>query len=417
MTCNRNSLAAVLTLAILLAIAGPAANAQSSSNPPRPLDLSRLVVVGDSLSAGYQNGSLLDSQQANGYAAVIARQAGAQLDLPLMAAPGIPNVLQLASVQPLVIVPVPGISTGRTNPFTQPTNVAVPGHRVGDALAPPGNILAFLILGVPGPVNSQIGWAEALRPSTAIIWLGNNDALVAALFADPAVMTPLADFQAAYAQVMDRLAATGAQLVVGNIADVIAVPYLTSAYQVAQSAGAPLAYIGPALGISSGDYVTPDAFPLIQAILTGQASGPLPAGVVLTAAEVEVVRQRTADYNAVIAQQAAGKGAVLVDIAGLLAQLSSRGRVVGGQRLTTNFLGGLFSLDGIHPTNTGYAVVANEFIHAMNAQRAAGIPPANIEAVASSDPLIFPGVGRPSAALGHVSPAAAASLRAAMGHR
>ena len=35
------------------------------------LDLSRLVVVGDSLSAGYQNGSLLDSQQVNGYASVV----------------------------------------------------------------------------------------------------------------------------------------------------------------------------------------------------------------------------------------------------------------------------------------------------------------------------------------------------------
>src|SRR5215470_5309421 len=37
--------------------------------------LSRLVVVGDSLSAGYQNGSLLDSQQVNGYANLIASQA------------------------------------------------------------------------------------------------------------------------------------------------------------------------------------------------------------------------------------------------------------------------------------------------------------------------------------------------------
>lgn len=37
-------------------------------------------------------------------------------------------------------------------------------------------------------------------------------------------------------------------------------------------------------------------------------------------------------------------------------------------RLTTDFLGGFFSLDGIHPTYTGHALLANEFIHVLNAQ-------------------------------------------------
>src|SRR5438067_12216580 len=62
-------------------------------------DLSKLIFVGDSLTAGYQNFSLLGSQQVHGYAAVIAQQAGA-LSVPLMAAPGVPNVLQLVSFGP-----------------------------------------------------------------------------------------------------------------------------------------------------------------------------------------------------------------------------------------------------------------------------------------------------------------------------
>src|SRR5216684_1201505 len=41
----------------------------------RKPDLSRLVVVGDSLSAGFQSGSLLDVQQMHGYGAVVAAQA------------------------------------------------------------------------------------------------------------------------------------------------------------------------------------------------------------------------------------------------------------------------------------------------------------------------------------------------------
>src|SRR6266851_1141852 len=98
-------------------------------------DLSRLVVVGDSLSAGFQNGSLLDVQQVHGYASLVAHQAGVPLTLPLIAAPGIPNVLTLVSPgPPPVIVPATGTSTGRDDPTVQPTNLAVPGARVQDAL-------------------------------------------------------------------------------------------------------------------------------------------------------------------------------------------------------------------------------------------------------------------------------------------
>jgi hypothetical protein len=58
------------------------------SRRPR-VDFSRLVVIGDSLSAGFQNNSLLDSQQVNGYANLIARRARVELPHPLIAYPGI----------------------------------------------------------------------------------------------------------------------------------------------------------------------------------------------------------------------------------------------------------------------------------------------------------------------------------------
>lgn len=67
-------------------------------------DLTRLVVIGDSLSAGFLNSSLLDSQQIHGYPNVIATQARTPMTLPLIGAPGIPNVLQLVSVGPPPVV-------------------------------------------------------------------------------------------------------------------------------------------------------------------------------------------------------------------------------------------------------------------------------------------------------------------------
>src|SRR5438477_4428865 len=97
----------VLLLSLLLALPARAEGHRA--------DLSRLVVVGDSLSAGFQNGSLLATQQPHGYAALIAAQADVPLALPLMAYPGIPNVLELLSAGPppsIRRVPAPA-STGR----------------------------------------------------------------------------------------------------------------------------------------------------------------------------------------------------------------------------------------------------------------------------------------------------------------
>src|SRR5437868_10247472 len=118
-----------LMFTLFLTLDVPRASAQ------RKADLTRFVVVGDSLSAGFQNHSLLDVQQVNGYASLVAGQAKTALPLPLIGAPGIPNVLTLVSVgPPPVLVPMPGTSSGRDNPTVQPMNLAVPGANVQDAL-------------------------------------------------------------------------------------------------------------------------------------------------------------------------------------------------------------------------------------------------------------------------------------------
>src|SRR5437879_4411820 len=86
----------------------------SSAFEHKKADLTRLVVVGDSLSAGFQNGSLLDVQQPHGYSSLVANQAGTTLTLSLIAAPGLPNVLTLVSPgPPPIVVPALGTSTGR----------------------------------------------------------------------------------------------------------------------------------------------------------------------------------------------------------------------------------------------------------------------------------------------------------------
>jgi hypothetical protein len=414
----RRPLAALLVA--VLALTGWAAAPAAAARPKA--DLSRLVVVGDSLSAGFQSGSLISTAQINSYPNLIAAQAGVPLAQPLIAPPGFPNVLTLVSPgPPPVIVPAPGASSGRINPFEQPTNLAVPGHRVQDALTArpnlPVNSLTDLVLGFPSPFitpappRSQIEQAELLAPTTVIVWLGNNDALGAALAGNTLALTPLAAFEASFVEVMNRLSATGATIVVANLPDVTVVPALVSAEDVAARVGLPLSAIGPVLGIAPGDFVTQAGLALIPGILSNPASGPLPNGGVLTAAEASIVRARVNDFNRVIAEQAAAHEAVLVDIHTLTETFRERGVVVGGQRLTTEFLGGIFSLDAVHPTNTGYALIANEFIKAMNSRASAGVPPVNVRHVQRTDPLVLPGVGHPASRRGQPSAEAFEAMR------
>ena len=403
-----------LALMLALLVLGLTPDAGARSNRA---DLSRLVVIGDSLSAGFQNGSLLARQQVHGYAKLVARQARVDLPLPLIAEPGIPNVLTLVDPgPPPTIVVAEGVSTGRINPEVQPRNLAVPGARVADALITRPDFqwddLTDFVLGFPGVFSgvslSQVEWAEQLEPTTLLVWIGNMDALGAAIEGDASLLTPLAEFEASYAEVLARLAATGATLVVGNVPDVTAIACLTPAEEL----GLPLATVGPLLGIAAGDFVLPDAIPLIEPILTGVAQGPLPADLVLDADEAARIQQAVVEFNQVISREAKAHRAALVDVNRVLETARSRGLFVGRHRLTTEFLGGLFSLDGVHPTNTGYAILANEFIEALNRRFHARIPAVNEHEVLRKDPLVLDAAEdhhRPWK--GHVHPDKARELR------
>ncbi|MGD0404497.1 MAG: SGNH/GDSL hydrolase family protein [Candidatus Acidiferrales bacterium] len=388
-------------------------------------NLSNIVVVGDSLSAGFQSDSLLDTAQPHGWAAVVAAQAHTPLVLPLIAPPGIPSVLELLSFgPPPLIEPAPGTSPGRDDPFVQATDLAVPGAELQDVLttAPslPIDSLTDLVIGLPGLLDgvskTQVQWAQTLQPTTIFLWIGSNDILGAASIADPSAATPLNNFASNYNKLLNELSQTGATLVVANIPDVTVVPYFTPAATIAQEAGLPQFVVDPILGIGPGDYVLPDGVALVPGILTGSIKGPLPSSDVLRAPQVLETRAIIDAYNIIIAVEAFTHGAVLVDIHALADQIRSQGIEADGHHLTNAFLGGAFSLDGIHPTNTAYAVIANQFITALNQQRGTNIPLVDINLVASTDPLIFSELA-PATSIGkHVTPAVAASMRALFLH-
>ena len=282
---------------------------------------------------------------------------------------------------------------------------------------------------VPSPDGRRSCWAFpvrpkakstkalALKPTTVILWLGNNDALVPAITGQLAALTPLSIFTAAYHAVIGTLATTKATLITANIPDVTAIPYFTSATSLAEEAHVPLTTVTSVLGIGGGDYIRTTGVPIALGLLQGQSPPPpyvwptscplpieglLPPGVplpcVFTASNAATVRATIASYNTVIAQQSARFGSTLVDINALLAQLSTKGYKVSGHCLNTHFLEGLFSLDGIHPTDTGYAIIANQFIYTMNASLNLNIRDVNVPEIVEHDPLVLPRVQCPRAA-------------------
>jgi len=58
-----------------------------------------------------------------------------------------------------------------------------------------------------------------------------------------------------------------------------------------------------------------------------------------------------------------------------------------GRYVTADYLGGIFSLDGVHPSITGHAIVGNNMIEAINDSYGAGLAGINEYAVSENDSL------------------------------
>ncbi|MBW2962409.1 G-D-S-L family lipolytic protein [Mesonia aestuariivivens] len=106
---------------------------------------------------------------------------------------------------------------------------------------------------------------------------------------------------------------------------------------------------------------------------------PLEDQYVLISEEQEMVAQATATFNATIKSVAEANDLAFVDANALLAQLANGGVVYDGGMVTAEFAtGGAFSLDGIHLTPRGYAIMANKIIEAVNSQYNATVPRVNV---------------------------------------
>ncbi len=396
---------------------GPVAGLGSNS-------VTKYVAIGNSLTAGLQSNGLYASAQQYSFPNLIAQQlrkAGAALpafEQPLYSDPGNADpatgqasrleILSLAGPIPLIAprgVP-PGSPTNTLLPRPY-DNLGIPGIPLSNFLDTTGfavNPFVDLVLrysgGMPKGIYQQV---QALQPDLITLWLGNNDVLGYATSGgtSPSAPTPNGVFATQYAQALDSLRAIlpNAKILVGNVPDVTTIPFFTT--------------VGPTLKASNfktlwavrsdGDTVEMDLltnlFTLNAQAQVAQGKGfiksdPLSSSVVLDSAEVLVAQAAAASFNATISSVAASRNAVVFDASGLLKTITIDGYSVAGEKFTTQYIeGGLFSLDGVHPSSRGYAIIANEMIKVLNQRFSMSIPLVDISTV--------PGIPVPSGRLGN----------------
>jgi len=376
-------------------------------------DFTKYVAVGDSLTAGYASGGLAEYYQAYSYPALIARQAAVgQFQQPIVANPGINPVLMLQRLAPsAVLVPSaskPGAPKNATlqGPYN---NLGIPGARVNDLLTRTGDITRLVTgtatadtvmydLILRDKTNPAINQAIGAQGTFYTVWAGNNDILGAAAYGlamEGVTLTPVSSFITQYGTLLGALKAQrpNAKVVVANIPDVTAIPFVTTIKPYSfTSTGQKFYFLGENGPLTDNDYLTLSASALLAQGYGIPGTGKLlpegtfvpPAtvvpGVILRASEVALIRQRTASLNDAIRITATANGYAVADMNAFFKHVAANGLVYGGIKLSASFLtGGLFSYDGVHPQRIGYAVVANQFIKQINQSFGASIPEINLQ--------------------------------------
>lgn len=464
-------------------------------------DFSNYIALGNSLTAGYRDGTLYSDGQNESYPSMVAKQmqlaGGGTFTQPMMpnntggftdlfAASGNTSfygklTLQVVNGSLTPVASAPGANLDNVSSKGPYNNLGVPGARVAHLLAPgygnpvglttnPKTANPYFVRFASSPATSVIADFIAQKPTFFSLWIGNNDALLYAMAGGDSTiepLTPSAQFGQYYNLLINEISTkTSAKGVIANIPSVTSIPALTTIpynpitaavlgggnvalgnanidalnaqlygpliqilnlvgggdrikllskteanpvllkdesiqnlgpqiqYAAANSGNPTLVALAPYLAATYGQArqaKAGDLMPLTtrSAIGTTVTSPGVPATLasrgiaypfedryVLTVTEVAEVNTAISEYNQVIKAAADAKGYAFVDANAKMTELgSASGIQLDGIKYTATFVtGGTFSLDGVHLTGRGYAVIANEFIKSINAKYHSTLP-------------------------------------------
>jgi phospholipase/lecithinase/hemolysin len=411
----------LLSMAAAL-LAGAAVSLPASAQ----VDFTRLVVVGDSEGAGFADGCLAKHSQIDSFGAILARQAGADFQQPLLDEPGIGGCYVLTSLVPLVLGPgKPNVLKPLNLNLPRPyNNLAVGGCTMRDltnattaANATPGtcqNTIDLVLRNSALNIGSQVDQALALNPTFIFVEMVGNDylgAVTAGDIRDGVTITPVSVYTAAVNAALTKLKTKVANGIIFTSADVTNIPFSTALPPFFTNNGvlvlvngAPIPLLGPK---STADPTKPCTAPKggcpipATTIVTLNAAGYMPSGAgipcavvptlplcdfplpdaptaagspfgagkpgaIIYANNVALLKQRAVDYNAAITTAAAAVGYKVYDTNSFLTRLKT-GFDFGGVTISAAFLtGGAISYDGFHLSSIGQAILADDLTQFIN---------------------------------------------------
>lgn len=402
------------------------------------LDVTKYVAVGNSITSGYADNALYYSGQQASFANLLSEQfakiGGGEFKQPLVSPTSVgagstggarlvlaPKADCLGNTS---LSPVPAAASGDLSIFSNIysaqgpfNNMGVPGAKSTTTLYPgygnPGNGFGkfnpFFTRMASNPATASILQdAMAQNPTFFTLFIGNNDVLLYALAGaaedsiTPVAGPPGVGFDASMDAIVTTLTSGGAKGAIGNIPDITSLPYfttvpynglvLTSQLQV-DGLNAAYSALGISFHLGQNAFIIADAaapggrrqitaneyvlLSVPQDSLKCKQWGsvkPIPNEYVLTATEISSIRTAITNYNEKIKSLASAYGLAFVDVNQFLIQTET-GITYNGINLNTTFVsGGAFSLDGVHLTPIGNAMLANEFIKSINLTYGSTLP-------------------------------------------
>ena len=376
--------------------------------------LQEYAAIGNSLTAGYQSGAWGNPEHvAASYPNLIARQLGiAGFKQVSMSGTGL-GFVSGSPVGNMVVnmgASGPALSYSEVDPtnvaammagaaadfdFSAPRNFGIPGitlmHSAGAPLGvyAGGNPYAAFYTNATSAAKTQLQLAAESGAGFVTCWLGNNDVLGFVTSGGTGAITPEATFQASLAGVGALLGSTP-YLAVMNVPNVTDIPFVTYFNPVLiammDALGAPMHAVWAmdnGLGMAVPVFLDPGTnnyvlLPAASAMAADPTLGrtsanPLPDAYVLDAGELAAAQAAVVTFNGMLEDMVDGLNAldrdhhaILVDMNAFFSDVVQNGYSYAGETFTTRFVsGGIFSLDGVHPTSLGYAIVANHILEAM----------------------------------------------------
>ncbi|MBN1971673.1 MAG: hypothetical protein JXR48_12935 [Candidatus Delongbacteria bacterium] len=367
-------------------------------------DFSRFFTLGNSLTSGYQNGSLYESAQDYSIGNQISRQvrmsdfaqptvsgsgAGARVELQGFNENGDPILVKNMNYGPPTNLNYAGVYN----------NLGIPGAMLYDVLnaTNQNNCASALFAATPNPYfdlvlrnqGSQFSQLKMANPTILNLWIGNNDILGHALHGGTIMYTPISQFNGLYNNLADSVATLGCDVFVANIPDVTSIAYFTALnkkisdkLELAASANQYIQgiYVGKFDGTTTNatpyNYEDVDSMKVLfllegsehlahlgepgyqeqyknsdgsysipEGVNVSSAFGftpsnPFPDHLALDAIEISNIKETVLGYNNKISEICEEYGFTLVDVNALMNDVSDGGYLMNGINYTQDFITG-----------------------------------------------------------------------------